>query len=138
MDKSLQSILGVEKVDDPMLPGTRPRDSGKVIYVLVPAGADPSDAFDEVTSRIDPPIPKNGAVLLEHWLVRTPDREVFSSLYFHGDVEGWRKQIELGATQLGRKMAKVEGDRFVVLGGPAFLLTDCSVTLDGAPFSLPL
>jgi len=137
MDPSLQKILGVEKVDDPMLPGTRPRDTGKVIYVFLPPGADPSSAFDEVTSWVDPPIPKNGAVLLEHWLVQTPDGQEFYSLYFHGDVEGWRQQIELGATHLGSKMAKVEGDKFVVLGGPAFLLSDCTVMLDGSPFSLP-
>lgn len=137
MDKSLQKILGVEKVDDPMLPGTRPRDAGKVIYVFLPPDTDPSDAFDEVTSRIDPPIPKDGAVLLEHWLIRTPDGQEFYSLYFHGDVEGWRQQIELGATQLGLKMAKVEGDKFVVSDGPISRLSDCIITLDGLPFSLP-
>lgn len=137
MDKSLQKILGVEKVDDPMLPGTRPRDAGKVIYVLLPPGANPSDAFDEVTSKVDPPIPKEGAVLLEHWVIQTPDGQQFYSLYFHGDVEGWRQQIELGATQMGLKMAKVEGDKLEVTDGPAFLLSDCAITLDGSPFSLP-
>jgi len=137
MDKSLQKILGVEKVDDPMLPGTRPRDAGKVIYVLLPSGSNESDAFREVTSKIDPPIPKDGAVLLEHWLVRTPSGQNFYSLYFHGDVDGWRKQIERGATELGLKMAKVEGEKLVVSGGPTFLLSECAVTLDGSPFSVP-
>lgn len=137
MDKSLQKILGVEKVDDPALPGTRSRDAGKVIYVFLPKNADPSDEFDRVTSRVDPPIPRRGAVLFDTWLVKTPDGEVFYPLYFHGDVEGWRQQIELGATQLGLKMAKVKGDKFVVSDGPISLLSDCIITLDGLPFSLP-
>jgi hypothetical protein len=34
-------------------------------------------------------------------------------------------------------MAKLEGDRFVVSDGPVFLLSDCAVTLDGSPLSLP-
>ena len=108
MDPSLQKIFGVEKQDDPALPGTRPRDVGKVIYIFVPPGGDLSEAFDEVTSRVDPPIPKEGAVLLEYWTIRTPTGDDFFSLYFHGDVDGWRQQIELGARQLGLKMARVK------------------------------
>ena len=137
MDESLQRIFGVEKVDDPALPGTRPRDVGKVIYVFLPPGVDMSDSVDEVIARVDPPIPKDGAVLLEHWVVRTPEGEDFYSLYFHGDVDGWRQQIELGANQLGLKMAKVSEDRFVIADGPTCLLSACAVTLDGSPFPLP-
>jgi len=137
MDKSLQRALGVEKVDDPMLPGLRPHDAGKVIFAFLPDYADPEDEFHKVTSKIDPPIPKNGGVLFDSWLVKTPAGDVFYPLYFYGDVEGFRQQIELGATQLGLKMAKVEGDKFVVSGGPAFLLSECTVTLDGSPFALP-
>lgn len=137
MDKSLRKIPGVDKVEDPMLPGTRPLDAGRVIFVFLPDYADSSHEFDRVTSRIDPPIPTNGAVLFDQWLVKTPAGEIFYPLFFHGDVEGWRQQIELGATQLGRKMAKVEGDKFIISGGPAFLLSDCAVTLDGRPFALP-
>ena len=134
MDKTLQKILGVDKVDDLALPGTRPRDAGKVIYVVLPAGADPSDEFDRVTSRIDPPIPQSGAVLFDHWLVKTPAGGTFYPLYFHSDVDGWRQQIELGADQLGLEMAKVEGDKFMVADGSIFLLSECVVTLDGSPF----
>jgi hypothetical protein len=137
MDESLQKILGVEKVDDPMLPGTRPRDTGKVIYVFLPPDSDPSDAFREVTGKIDPPIPKAGAALMEHWQVETPNGEKFYSLYFHGDVEGWRQQIELGAHQLGLQMAKVRDDKFMVLDGSTFLLSDCAVTFNGSRFLLP-
>ena len=137
MDKSLQKLLGIEKVDDPMLPGTRRRDAGNVIYVFLPPGSDASNAFDVVASKIDPPIPTHGAVLLEHWVIRTPEGQEFYSLYFHGDVKGWRQQIELGANQLGLKMAKVDGDKLVVSGGQTFLLSECVAMLDGLPFLLP-
>jgi hypothetical protein len=70
-------------------------------------------------------------------MVKTLDQEVFFAIYFHGDVEGWRQQIELGARQLGLKMAKVHEGKFIVNEGPTYLLTDCTVTLDGKPFPLP-
>lgn len=135
MDKSLQKILGVEKVDDPSLPGTRSRDAGRVIYILLQGYADSYEAFDEVTSKVDPPIPTHGAVLVEDWLVETPTDEIFYPLFFHGDVEGWRRQIESGATQLGLKMAEIKDGTFAVSDGQIFLLSDCTITLGGAPFS---
>jgi len=137
MDKSLQKILGVEKVDDPMLPGTRSWDADSVIYVFLPAGSDPSDAFDKVTSRVDPPIPMSGSVLLENWLIRTPLGEEFYPLYFHGDVDGWRQQIETGATQLRMKMARVKDNKLSISDGSSFLLSSCTITLGGSPFALP-
>lgn len=137
MDKALQELFGVKKVDDPALPGTRPRDVGKVIYIFLPNDVDQSDSFAEVTAKVDPPIPQHGAALLEYFAVKTPNHENFYSIYFHGDVEGWRQQIELGAKQLGLKMAKVHDDRFVVVEGPSYLLADCAVTFDGAPFPMP-
>ena len=137
MDESLKKIFGVEKMDDPALPGTRPRDVGQVIYVLLPPGGEMLDAFEKVTAKVDPPIPNDGAVLHEHFAVRTPQGDNFYSLYFHGDVEGWRRQIELGARQLGLKMAWVKGETFIVEGGSKFALSECSVTLDGSPFQLP-
>ena len=131
MDESLKKILGVDRVDDPMLPGTRPRDAGKVIYVLLPRGTDPSDAFDEVTTIIDPPLPRQGAVLLEHWVVQIPNGDKFYSLYFHGDVGGWRRQIELGADRLGLQLAIIKGNEIVVSNGKNFRLSDCVITLAG-------
>ena len=137
MHESLKRIFGVDKFDDPALPGTRTRDPGKVIYVLLRPGKDMLQSFEEVTDKVDPPIPTDGGALLEYFAVKTPDQEVFYSIYFHSDVQGWRQQIELGAKQLGLKMAKVQEDKFIVNEGPAYLLSDCEVTFDGKPFRLP-
>ncbi len=120
-----------------MLPGTRPQETDRVVYVLLLGHIDSYDAFDDVISRASPRIATHGAVLVEDWLVKTPAGETFYPLFFHGDVEGWRQQIELGANKLGLKMAKVEGDKFLVLDGPTFSLSDCYITLGGSPFSLP-
>lgn len=137
MDSGLQELLGVKKVDDPSLPGTRPREAGQVIYMILPAGADLVVSFETVTSKVHPPIPKHGGALLKPWVIQTSDGENFYSIYFHGDVEGWRQQIEFGATQLGLNMAKVIDDKFILSGGPTFLLSECTITLDGSPFALP-
>lgn len=137
MEKSIQEKWGFPKVDDPILPGTRPPDVGRVIYVLLQGHTDSYKAFDEVISKVRPPIATHGAALVDDWLVKTPAGEIFYPLFFHGDVEGWRQQIELGATQLGLKMAKLENDKFAVSDGPVFPLTACAITLGGSPFSLP-
>ena len=137
MDKSSNEKWGFPKVDDPMLPGTRPQEIGRVIYVLLRDHADSYDSFDELFLSVSPPIGKYGAVLVEDWLVNTPAGEVFYPLFFHGDVEGWRQHIESGAKQLGLKMAKIEDDDFLVSGGPKYPLSECVVTLGGSPFSLP-
>ena len=136
MEKSIQKNWGFPQVDHPILPGIRPQDIGRVIYVLLHGHTDSYEAFDEVISKVRPPIATHGAALVDDWLVKTPEGETFYPLFFHGDVEGWRRQIELGATQLGLKMAKVEDDKFAVSDGPVFLLSDCTVTLGGSLFSL--
>jgi len=136
MHESLKKIFGVDKFEEPALPGTRPGDPGKVIYVLLRPGADALASFEEVTGKVDPPILKHGAALHEHFAIKTPDQEGFYSIYFYGDVEGWRQQIELGAKQLGLKMAKAHQDKLIVNDGPAYLHSVCTVTLDGKPFPL--
>lgn len=138
MDKPFQKRWGFAKVDDPILPGTGSDDFGRVIYILLQGHTDSYEAFDEVISRVRPSIATHGAALVEDWLVTTPAGENFYPLLFHGDVEGWREQIESGATQLGLKMAKVKDDKLVVSDGSAFLLSDCTVALGGSPFSLPI
>ena|SRR5688572_15094443 len=137
MNKSFEAKWGFAKVDDPTLPGTRPQDIGRVIYVLLQRHTDSYDAFDEVISKVRPTIATHGAALVEDWLVKTPTGEIFYPLFFHGDVEGWRQQIELGATQLGLKMAMIKGDKFAVSDGPSFPLSNCAITLGGSLFSLP-
>ena len=81
-------------------------------------------------------LPAAAQAVGDAFTLTTPDQEIFYSIYFHSDVQGWRQQIELGAKQLGLKMAKVHEDKFVVNEGPAYLLSDCTVTYDGKPFPL--
>lgn len=128
MDKSLQKALGVDLDNDPKIPGTRRHDIGKVIYALLPGGADPSKAFRAITRKIKPPIPTRGGVLAEHWQIKTSDDEVFYSILLVGEIEAWREQIKLGAEKLGLKTAKIEDNKLVVANGPSYPLSDCVIT----------
>ena len=130
MDQSLQKLFGVEKFDEPRLPGTRAKDPGKVIYIYRQTDTNTSESFDKVVDVIDPPLFKEGAALLEWWLVTTPTGSTFYSVYFHGDLNGWRQQIEIGAKRLGLATARVEDDKFVVSDGSAFLLSDCLARME--------
>jgi hypothetical protein len=136
MIKPDSNSWGFPRVDNPALPGVKPDDIGRVIYVILRGHSDSYAAFDEVIAKVRPPIATHGAALVQDWLVRSPAGETFYPLSFHGDVEGWRQQIELGASQLGLKMATVKGRKFVVSDGRAFLLSDCAITRGGSPYSL--
>jgi hypothetical protein len=137
MNKNFKKNLGFPKVDDPTPPGTRSGDIGRVIYVLLKGYTDSYDAFDEVISRARSTPSTHGAALVEDWLVKTPTGEIFFPIFFHGDEEGWRQRIELGASQLGWKMAKMGDHKFAVTDGPVFPLADCAITAGGSPFPLP-
>jgi hypothetical protein len=96
----------------------------------LPENSNASDAFNVVSEKIDPPIPTYGGVMMEYWLVETPTHETFYSVLLRGDVEGWRKQIELGAIELGLKFATVIDSDFVVSDGSRYALSECSISLE--------
>jgi hypothetical protein len=51
---------------------------------------------------------------------------IFFAIQFNIDLEGWRKQIELGAKELGRATAKVLGGDIIVSDGRSYPLSSCN------------
>lgn len=126
---SMEDILGpIER--ESKVPGTRPGESQKVRYISFHAPRTPSDVFREVTRAVEPPLPKRGGVVLEGCIATLPDGLRLYALSFHGDVEGWQRQIEEGARMLGLISARLEDEVLHLSDGRSIPLSACKVELD--------
>ena len=52
---------------------------------------------------------------------------IFFAIVFTVELEEWRKQIELGAKELGRATAKVLGGDIIVSDGCSYPLSSCKI-----------
>jgi hypothetical protein len=83
-----------------------------------------------VTRKIQPRLPKRGGVMLEGCNITVPDGTKFFALVFHADLDGWQRQIEGGARELGLLSARIDGDDFIVSDGRSFPLSACDVQFE--------
>ena len=72
---------------------------------------------------------KEGGALTENCKIWLPTNELFHGLSYKGDIEGWRKGITLGATQLGLLTAKIAEGNIEISDGRVYALSDCKVEL---------
>jgi hypothetical protein len=132
----IEDIVGrIER--EPATPGTRPGQAEKVRYVSFDRSQNPAELFHDVVRRVKPVLAKNGGVNQDRFIVTLPDGTPFYALKYHGDVAGWRAQIEQGAADLGFLTAKIESDTFVVSDGRSYPLSECTVERDNAALKLP-
>jgi hypothetical protein len=112
------------------VPGTRPGEEVSVRYVSFDDPASIPKLFHEVLNKIRPKLVKTGGATLEGTLLELPDGSQFFAIQFNLDLEGWRKQIELGAKELGRATAKVLGGDVIVCDGRSYPLSSCKVVFE--------
>jgi hypothetical protein len=112
------------------VPGTRPGEEACVRYVSFDDPASIPKLFDEVLHEIKPRLMKTGGATLEGTKLELPDGGHFFAILFNLDLEGWRKQIELGAKELGRTTAKLLDGDVIVSDGRSFPLSSCKVEFD--------
>jgi hypothetical protein len=112
---------------EPYIPGTPPGDCANVRYISFGLDDEPCREFAKVVCKIEPTIANGGGVVLEHCVITTPDGTMFFPLSYHVDVEGWRRQIEGGARELGLSSTRIDGDNFVVADGHSYPLSACKV-----------
>ena len=126
MTTEMERVLGAKiGRDQSKLWGTgEDEDPQLVRLVALPPESKRIEKFREVTQAITPPYSKDGGCVLEDDLV-TPDGERLAVLKFHGDVEGWQRQIEEGAALLNLKSAKISGDALVLSDGRFFPIKEC-------------
>ncbi len=56
-----------------------------------------------------------------------PRDPIFHAISYHGDLDGWRKDIEAGAIGLGLLLAQIKGDQLVISDGRSIPLSDCKI-----------
>ena len=112
------------------VPGTRPSEEASVRYVSFEDPASIPELFHEVINKIQPFLMKTGGATLEGTKLELPDGGRFFAMQFNLDLEGWCKQVELGAKELGRATAKVLGGDIVVSDGRSYPLSSCKVEFD--------
>ena len=131
MARSIEEIVGkIER--ERVIPGTRPGQiqSDNVRYVSFGQRDDPAEAYLNVTRRVDPPLAKSGGVMLDGCIITVPDGARFYPLVLNGDVQGWLRQIDQGASELGLLTGKIISATFLVSDGRSYPLTACSVEFD--------
>ena len=109
------------------VPGTQPGEEASVRYVSFDDPASIPKLFDEVLDKIEPNLMKSGGAILDGTKLELPDGGYFFAILFSEDLEGWRKQIELGAKELGRATAKVLGGDVIVSDGRSYPLSSCKI-----------
>jgi hypothetical protein len=111
------------------IPGATPNTENNVRYISFDDPASIGDVFDSVLDQIRPRLYRSGGVVLDGTKLELPDGRRFVAVHYHMDVDGWRKQIEQGASKLGRATAKIAGGNVIVSDGQSYPLSSCKVEL---------
>jgi hypothetical protein len=111
------------------VPGTRPGEEASVRYVSFDDPASIPELFHEVLNKPEPFLMDGGAIL-EGTKLELPDGGHFFAIQVSYNIEGWRKQVEIGAKELGRATAKVQGSDVIVSDGRSYPLSSCKIKFD--------
>jgi hypothetical protein len=128
-NEKFEKVLGgkVERKDGRVIPGTVQIAGQKVIYFSDDGTNLPLTQFRNLTKQINPPHLKYGGASVRGCIIKTPDNLSFHAMSYHGDLEGWHRQITEGAKELNVLTAVVEGNKFVTSDGREFLISSCYV-----------
>lgn len=129
MSKLEQALGGkLETHEERRVPGLDDDESFSTIYFAVPNGESAKTLFRKVTNYTNPPFAQSGGVSEAGCIISTSSNLVFHALEVHGDLAGWRADIEAGAAAANILLANVQNDQLLVQDGQRFALEDCQIT----------
>ncbi|MDQ3111699.1 MAG: hypothetical protein M3R17_17555 [Bacteroidota bacterium] len=110
------------------IPGLRIQEGREVRYI----SDDGNNKFEEylfkkVTTHLDKPIAQNGGVISENCKIWLPSGELLHAISYKGDIEGWRKEMELSTEQLGLWIGKIVDSNIKLSDGRSFLVEECKI-----------
>ena len=125
----VEQILGVkfERRDARVIPGTTVVEGQAVVYFADNRKHSFRKQFRALTTHTNPPYATAGGVNERGCKIVLPDGQSFHGISYHGDLDGWRKDIEAGAREFNVLLARIEGGKFVVSDGRVVPLVDCAV-----------
>ena len=126
----LEKALGgrLETHEERRVPGLDDDESVSTIYFGVPSGKSAKMLFRKITNYTNPPFAQSGGATEAGCIISTSSNLVFHALEVHGDLAGWRADIEAGAAAENIQLASVQNGQLFVRGGQSFVLEDCLVT----------
>jgi hypothetical protein len=131
MTTEIERLLGVKFDRERKIPGTIPSDTRKYIYIAHNKdGMDDKDQFNLLSDAMDFSHSSYGGMLEEQFSIITPDGSLFHGISYKGDLEGWRKDIELGAKNLNLPTAVIQDNNIIISDGRSFKLSDCTTEDD--------
>ena len=127
--KRLEDIVGgkIEQEGARAIPGVLPIEGQQVIYFSDDGNNSLRKQFSAITCFVDPPNAKCGGVNDRGCQIVPPNGPAFYAISYHGDLDGWRRDIEAGAKGLGLLLACIENEKFVISTGESIPLKDCKI-----------
>ncbi|RXR08659.1 hypothetical protein [Pseudoxanthomonas composti] len=127
--KGLERMLGgkLERVDARVIPGTESTSTREAVYFSDDGKSKFRKQFKKITCFTEPPNATSGGINEAGCDITPPGGPLFHAVIYHGDLAGWRKDMEEGGKGLGLLLARVEGDKFVVSDGRSFPLSECTI-----------
>lgn len=127
--EELERVLGgkLERANSRIIPGADGATTRGVIYFSDDGKNKFSKQFKNITCFANPPNATNGGVSEGGCKIVPPDGPIFHAAIYHGDLDGWRKDVEAGAKGLGLLFARIEGDLFIISDGRLVPLSNCKI-----------
>lgn len=125
LEKSLGGKL--ERSDARVIPGMDGAPTRETMYFSDDGKNKFRKQFKNITCFADPTNATSGGVNEAGCSITPLDDPLFHAVIYHGDIDGWRKDIEAGAKGMGLLLAQIEGDQFVITDGRSIPLSECKI-----------
>lgn len=130
--EKLEKAIGgtLERCDARTVPGAVAVEGTVFVYFSDDGKNKFRKQFKNITEFTNPPNATSGGVNDRGCKIELPGGQLFHAISYHGDLNGWRKDIEAGAAGLNLTLARIEGDVFVISNGTSISLSECRVEFD--------
>lgn len=128
--EKLEAALGgkLERTDARVIPGLIKRTDVEVVYFSIPAKGNGRKQFRNITNHTTPPFAQYGGVSESGCCIKTPSGMSFYALTYHGDLVGWKRDIEEGAKAHDSILARIEDENISLSDGRMFSLDACQIS----------
>ncbi|NKK97339.1 hypothetical protein GFM02_03430 [Rhizobium leguminosarum bv. viciae] len=125
----LERILGgkFERRNARVIPGTQAVDGVEFSYFSDDGKNKFAKQFNNLTRNVEPRAATRGGLNESGCKITPPGGPLFHAIEYHGDVEGWRQDVKIGAKGLGLLLARIENGNFIISDGRCFPLSECLV-----------
>jgi hypothetical protein len=109
------------------IPGTVTIEGTGYLYFSDDGKHSFSKQFWTLTNYVTPPHAQCGGVVTQRCRIKTPGGEVFHAISYHGDLTGWRMDLEEGAQKLNLTLAEIKNSKLLLSTGVNFDLDTCEI-----------